>query len=250
MKLEMILAAAACTAGPVAGSFSKTQLEIAVFDGVIAEQPSSLAQEALGAGRSSRSSRDIDLAGAEHSRIFPMERRLQKMKPCNLHFHEQAEHKKDDFTTHAGKGDDHGIGPGVRFDEDLAKTKRQPNAREANASTYWEPVSGDAIEIHSVHNTAQPLPGSRLGACRPETILNPELRVEPIVAVCPNDAEEAFFAKGRGFDGYALGTGLEPEKLGRFMKSAPRCRSSVYLHGYARSARHRRAPRPERVARE
>jgi hypothetical protein len=75
----MILAAAACTAGPVAGSFSKTQLEIAVFDGVIAEQPSSLAQEALGAGRRARSSRDIDLAGAEHSRIFPMERRLQKM---------------------------------------------------------------------------------------------------------------------------------------------------------------------------
>jgi len=47
--------------------------------------------------------------------------------------------------------------------------------------------SGDTIEVHYVHSTAQVTPGPTLGACLSESIMNPQLRVEAQVYVLVND---------------------------------------------------------------
>ncbi|MCP5163398.1 MAG: hypothetical protein H6999_10540 [Hahellaceae bacterium] len=53
--------------------------------------------------------------------------------------------------------------------------------------------SGDTIEVHYVHSSAQVSPGPTLGACLNESIKNPQLRVETQVFVVVNDKQAADF---------------------------------------------------------
>lgn len=191
MKLEKVLAAALCAACIGIGALAETSLRDAVPDDVIAEQRAGLAAKALGAGYGPQSPRDIDFDGGENPRVFATELDRQKMNLCNIHFHENAEHKGGDFITYAGNGDGHGFGTGFRFNGSLTETERAPYARQVGASEHGDLVPGDTIEIHFVHSTAQVVPGPTLGACVTEAILNPQLRVETVVAVLVNDETAA-----------------------------------------------------------
>jgi len=53
--------------------------------------------------------------------------------------------------------------------------------------------SGDTIEVHYVHTSAQVKPGPTLGSCISDAIKNPQLRVETQVYVLVNDADALDF---------------------------------------------------------
>jgi len=55
--------------------------------------------------------------------------------------------------------------------------------------------SGDTIEVHYVHSTAQVEPGPTLGACLNDAIKNPQLRVEAQVYVLVNDSKALDFSE-------------------------------------------------------
>ena len=55
--------------------------------------------------------RDIDSLGGENKRSFTMAPPSTEMNLCNIHFHENAEHKAKDFSIYAGDGN-HGYDSG------------------------------------------------------------------------------------------------------------------------------------------
>jgi hypothetical protein len=71
--------------------------------------------------------------------------------------------------------------------------------------------SGDTIEIHYVHSSAQIELGPTLGACLAESIMNPKLRVEAQVYALVNDEGAVDFAELTAVDnqsGYHQATGI------------------------------------------
>ena len=157
--------------------------EHAVSDQIIAEQRSALAAATNGKGYGPQSPRDINApAGANH-RAFNTAPVVNKMALCDIHFHENAEHKGGLFTTFAGNGDGHGYGTGFRYDGVLAEAELAPISMTVGASEHGDLEPGDTIEIHFVYSTAQATLGNGLGTCLSDATGNPQLRVEAVVAV-------------------------------------------------------------------
>lgn len=117
----------------------------------------------------------------------------QAMNLCNIHFHENAEHKGGEFTHYAGPGDGHGYGTGFQYDGKLSAAESKPLAEEVCKSEHGGLQAGDTIELHYVFSTAQVKPGPTLGACLNEAAGNPQLRVEGQVFVMVNDPKAADF---------------------------------------------------------
>lgn len=155
----------------------------AVSDEVIAGQRAALAAATEGKGYGPQSPRDIDMhAGANH-RAFSTAPAVTEMALCDIHFHENAEHKGGSFTTYAGNGDGHGFGTGFKYDGELTAAELAPVAMKVGEGEHGDLVPGDTIEIHFVHSTAQATLGPSLGTCLSDAIGNPQLRVEAVVAV-------------------------------------------------------------------
>ena len=57
--------------------------------------------------------RDIDNPAGENARLFSLAPSYKEMNLCNIHFHNNAEHKARDFSIYAGEGD-HGHGGGYK----------------------------------------------------------------------------------------------------------------------------------------
>lgn len=159
----------------------------AVSDEVIAGQRAKLAETTDGAGFGPQSPRDIDVLAGENRRIFEEAPDYRDMNLCNIHFHENAEHRGGDFTTYAGNGDGKGAGTGYRFNGTLSAAELAPLDEKIGETKYGDLAPGDTIEVHYVHTTAQITPGPTLGACLSESIMNPQLRVEAQVYVLVND---------------------------------------------------------------
>lgn len=184
-------AALACVASAgVIAATAKT-----VDDDVIAKQRDMLAKSTDGAGFGPQSPRDIGSVDGTNSRSFATAPPYTEMNLCNIHFHENAEHKGGEFGKYAGNGDGKGSATGFVYSGDLSEAELEPTGREIGASKYGTLEPGDTIELHYVHTTAQVTPGPTLGACLSDSIGNPQLRVETQVYVLVNDsAAEDFVA--------------------------------------------------------
>ncbi len=163
-----------------------------VPDSVIDEQRSTLATTTDGKGFGPQSPRDIDAHSGANNRVFSPAPPLTQMTLCDIHFHENAEHKGGEFTTYAGNGDGHGFGTGFKYNGELTAAELAPLDHKIGQSDHGDLVPGDTIEIHFVHSTAQATLGPSLGTCLSDAIGNPQLRVETVVAVLVNDGGTDF----------------------------------------------------------
>ena len=163
-----------------------------VSDEVIAEQRAALAAATDGKGYGPQSPRDIDSVNGANHRDFSTAPAATEMTLCDIHFHENAEHKGGEFTTYAGNGDGHGYGTGFKYSGELTESEIAPIGRKIGESKHGDLVPGDTIEIHFVHSTAQASLGPSLGTCLSEAIGNPQLRVETVVAVLVSEGGESF----------------------------------------------------------
>lgn len=159
----------------------------AVGDDVIAAQRAKLAETTAGAGFGPQSPRDIDRLAGANERVFEAAPAYAEMNLCNIHFHENAEHRGGDFTLYAGNGDGKGAGTGFRYNGTLSTAELAPLGAKIGEGKYGDLAPGDTIEVHYVHTTAQVMPGPTLGACLSDSIMNPQLRVEAQVMVLVND---------------------------------------------------------------
>jgi len=144
-----------------------------VGDDVIASQRAALAANTDGAGFGPQSPRDLATLTGSNTRNFEAAPAYTAMNLCNIHFHENAEHKGGQFTTFAGNGDGKGYGTGFKYDGTLSDAEMAPLGRSVGSSDHGELAPGDTIELHYVHTTAQITPGPTLGSClrmRPLTL--------------------------------------------------------------------------------
>ena len=159
----------------------------------IAEQRANLASNTDGKGFGPQSPRDIDSVEGNNSIAFSQAPAYADMNLCNIHFHKNAEHSGGEFKSFAGRGDGRGYLSGFLYSGDLSKAESKPLATEVCPSKHGGLNSGDTIEVHYVHSTAQVNPGPTLGACLSDSIKNPSLRVETQVYVLVNDSEALDF---------------------------------------------------------
>ncbi len=162
-----------------------------VSDEVIAEQRAALAVATESKGFGPQSPRDIDAHDGRNRRVFGEALAVTEMTLCDIHFHENAEHKGGMFTTYAGNGDGHGFGTGFRYNGELTEAELAPINSKIGESEHGDLVPGDTIEIHFVYSTARAALGNGLGTCFSDAIGNPQLRVEAVVAVLVNDPNAA-----------------------------------------------------------
>lgn len=167
----------------------------AVGDKVIAKQRAALAKNTKGKGFGPQAPRDIDAAAGKNARSFNAAPASTAMNLCNIHFHKNAEHKGGEFTTYAGNGDGHGYLSGYKYNGKLSAAEKKPVHGEICPSKHGALSSGDTIEVHYVHSTAQIKPGPTLGSCLNDAIKNPQLRVETQVYVLVNDDKALDFGK-------------------------------------------------------
>lgn len=163
-----------------------------VSDDVIAGQRAALAQSTQGKGFGPQSPRDIGMVAGGNHRVFGTAPAVSNMTLCDIHFHENAEHKGGSFTTFAGNGDGHGFGTGFKYDGKLTDAELAPVDMKVGESEHGDLEPGDTIEIHFVHSTAQATLGNGLGTCLSEAVNNPQLRVEAVVAVLVSEGGEDF----------------------------------------------------------
>lgn len=166
-----------------------------VGDDVIATQRANLAAATEGTGFGPQSPRNIQDAQGTNLRVFGAAPAVSEMTLCDIHFHENAEHRGGQFTTFAGNGDGRGYGTGYKYDGGLSESELQPVASPVGKNEHGDLTPGDTIEIHFVFSTANATLGNGLGTCFDDTIGNPQLRVEAVIGVLVNDTEAADFTK-------------------------------------------------------
>lgn len=184
------LVAASISAKENAGGMQKT-----VSNDFISEQRAKLAASTNGMGFGPQAPRDIDMVEGNNKRLFSDAPAYTDMNLCNIHFHKNAEHKGGEFTKYAGNGDGKGYQTGYKYSGELTAAESAPFAGEVCPSDHGGLSSGDTIEVHYVHSTAQVVPGPTLGACLSDSLKNPQLRVETQVYVLVNDEGALDFSK-------------------------------------------------------
>ena len=165
----------------------------AVSDKIIAKQRKALAKNTKGKGFGPQAPRDIDAKAGSNTLAFNVAPNNTEMNLCNIHFHKNAEHKGGEFTKSAGNGDGHGYQSGFEYSGELSAAEKSPVKHEICPSKHGGLNSGDTIEVHYVHSTAQIKPGPTLGSCLSEVVNNPQLRVETQVYVLVNDKSASDF---------------------------------------------------------
>lgn len=185
MKKTILVAAISASLIPAAAVAKGGDKDVS--DAVIAEQRANLAKNTAGTGAGPQAPRDIDAIDGSNARIFSTAPSYKQMNLCNIHFHKNAEHKGGEFTTYAGNGDGKGFQTGYKYSGTLSQSELKPASGDICASDHGDLESGDTIELHYVHTTAQVEPGPTLGSCLSDALKNPQLRVETQVYVLVND---------------------------------------------------------------
>ena len=162
-------------------------------DQIIAEQRAALAKNTKGKGFGPQSPRDIDSVEGNNTLDFNSAPPYTEMNLCNIHFHENAEHKGGEFTKYAGNGDGHGYNSGYEYSGTLSDKELTPVAQKICSNDHGDLEPGDTIEVHYVHSTAKVKPGPTLASCLNEAVKNPQLRVETQVYVMTNDRDALDF---------------------------------------------------------
>lgn len=138
--------------------------------------------------------RDIDNRSGKNSVVFDMAPPASEMNLCNLHFHENAEHKAKDFAIYAGDGHDgYGSGYQCNMSKHLSKAELAPTKEKICEGEHGDLQPGDTIEVHWVHSTCEVEPGPTLDACVSKACANPQLRVETQVFTLVNDPSSLDF---------------------------------------------------------
>jgi len=165
----------------------------AVSDTVIAAQRAALKKNTANQGFAPQAPRDIDMIEGDNTLDFTDAPPYREMNLCNIHFHENAEHKGGEFTKYAGNGDGHGYNSGYEYTGTLSETELTPLAHNVCSSDHGDLEPGDTIEVHYVYSTAKVKPGPTLGSCLSKAVNNPQLRVEAQVYVVTNDKDALDF---------------------------------------------------------
>ena len=129
--------------------------------------------------------RDIDNKHGENPVSFNMAPAASDMNLCNIHLHNNAEHKASAFSVYAGEGEHGGHGGGYMcgMSKSLSKAELQTPAGEICHGLK----PGDTIEVHWVYTSCDVNPGKGLGSCVSDACANPDLRVEAQVFTLVND---------------------------------------------------------------
>ncbi len=157
--------------------------------------------------------RDIDNLTGENSRMFTMAPPSTEMNLCNIHFHENAEHKAKAFSIYAGDGN-HGYDSGYQcgISKELSKAELAPTKGAICKGEHGDLQPGDTIEVHWVHTSCDIKPGAGLGSCLSDTCANPELRVETQVFTLVNDSNALDF-NDLDYDGNKVNGYHQPKAL-------------------------------------
>jgi Delta carbonic anhydrase len=134
--------------------------------------------------------RDIDIVDGENKRVFSFAPSYIDMNLCNIHFHNNAEHKAKDFSIYAGEGE-HGHGGG--FQCNVSKSLSTSELKTPKNDICNGLKTGDTIEVHWVHSSCDVKPGKGLDSCLSASCANPTLRVEAQVFTVVNDASALNF---------------------------------------------------------
>jgi len=132
-----------------------------------------------------QSPRDIASPTGENPLIFGAAPAPAEMHLCNIHLHENAEHRAPDYSILKTTSRDDGIGAGFQCGMANNLTKAELKAPKANHCSDLKP--GDTVEVHWVFTSCDATPGAGLGACLTESCANPTLRVEAQVYTLVND---------------------------------------------------------------
>ncbi|WP_370979505.1 delta-class carbonic anhydrase [Agaribacterium sp. ZY112] len=194
MKKQALLALTVAMLLPLS-STAKEHNHKAVSDKIISEQRAKLAANTKGKGFGPQAPRNIDSISGENTRLFGTAPTYTEMNLCNIHFHKNAEHQGGEFSTYAGNGDGHGFQSGYVYSGTLSASELTPSKNDICPSDHGSLSSGDTIEVHYVHSSAQIKPGPTLGSCLNDAIKNPQLRVETQVYVLVNDKNALDFTQ-------------------------------------------------------
>jgi len=163
-----------------------------ISSSAFSEEPSHMAQttasKAICSGYGPQTPRDIDSNNGKNNRVFAMAPSYSQMNLCNIHFHENAEHKAKDYSIYAGEGHaGYDSGYKCNMGKSLSKAELATLEKPACKSEHGDLQPGDTIEVHWVHSSADVKPGKTLGACLSDKNSNPDLRVEAQVFILVND---------------------------------------------------------------
>lgn len=158
-------------------------------------------------GAGPQTPRDIDSKAGENKRIFSLAPDYEEMNLCNIHFHNNAEHKAKDFSIFAGEGDS----AGYQCNISKSLTETELEMPKGDVCNGMKP--GDTIEVHWVHSSCDVEPGKGLGSCLSDSCANPNLRVETQVFTLVNDKSALDFNDydydGNMSDGYHQAKSLD-----------------------------------------
>jgi hypothetical protein len=164
-----------------------------VADSVINEQRAKLSLSTKDKGYGPQSPRNIDVIEGSNTLDFNSAPAYTEMNLCNIHFHENAEHKGGEFTQYAGNGDGHGYNSGYEYTGTLSETELTPVEQKICSSKHGDLQPGDTIEVHYVYSTAKVKPGPTLASCLSKAVKNPQLLVEAQVYVVTSDKDDLDF---------------------------------------------------------
>ncbi len=128
--------------------------------------------------------RDIDNRHGKNPVVFNLAPAASEMNLCNIHFHNNAEHKAKAFSIYAGEGE-HGHGGGYMCGMSKSLSAAEMKAPAGEICHGLKP--GDTVEVHWVHTSCDVDPGKGLGSCVSDACANPDLRVETQVFTLVND---------------------------------------------------------------
>jgi len=154
------------------------------------EQKTEPASGEICQGYGPQTPRDIDSLAGDNKVKFQLAGNSTELNLCNIHFHNNAEHKAKDFSIYAGKGDK-GVGGGYQCGISKQLTKAELTAPKQDICKGLKP--GDTIEVHWVHSSCDIKPGPGLGSCLSNACANPDLRVETQVFTLVNDTNALDF---------------------------------------------------------
>lgn len=160
----------------------------------IASDSHELTEHGTCTGFGPQTPRDIDSLIGTNERLFQLAPSYKDMNLCNIHFHENAEHKSKEFSIFAGEGS-HGYGSGYKcnISKTLTVAELTPTKEQICKSEHGDLVPGDTIEVHWVFSSCDVGPGKGLGSCVSEKCANPNLRVETQVFTLVNDPKALDF---------------------------------------------------------
>lgn len=159
--------------------------------------------------------RDIDNKLGTNEVKFGLATSYENLSLCNIHFHENAEHKAKDFSIYAGDGHNgYDTGYQCNISKKLSAAELKPTAESICSGKHGDLKPGDTIEVHWVYTSCDVEPGPTLGACLSETCATPELRVETQVFTLVNDPNALDFNELKAAGDLPKNTGNPVEFLG------------------------------------